>query len=101
MAFSAPAGQGSSAVQLLPPLSWIGVVAVAALLGFRAGGPALAALVAACFGFLAVFGQWESAMVTLASVVVAVPIGVAGGLFLASPPGAGRPSSGRWSRCST
>jgi len=29
-----------------------------------------------------VFGQWESAMVTLASVVIAVPIGVAGGLLI-------------------
>ncbi len=75
-------GQGSSAVQLVPPLSWIGVIAVVMLLGLYAGGPGLAALVGACFGFLAVFGQWDSAMVTLASVIVAVPIGVLGGLLL-------------------
>ncbi|MEZ5798986.1 MAG: ABC transporter permease subunit [Paracoccaceae bacterium] len=32
--------------------------------------------------YLAVFGQWESAMVTLASIAIAVPLGVAGGLAL-------------------
>ncbi|MCC2689337.1 MAG: Binding-protein-dependent transport system inner rane component [Rhizobiaceae bacterium] len=75
-------GQGSNAVQIVPPLSWIGVTATMMLLGLSAGGPGLAALVGLCFGFLAVFGQWDSAMVTLASVVVAVPIGVLGGLLL-------------------
>jgi len=75
-------GQGSGAVQILPPLSWIAVIAIAVLTGLHAGGRSLAILVAACFGFLAVFGQWDSAMVTLASILVAVPLGVAGGLLL-------------------
>jgi glycine betaine/proline transport system permease protein len=75
-------GQGSSAIQLLPPVSWISVIAAMTLIGLHAGGPRLAALVGLCFGFLAVFGQWGSAMVTLASIIVAVPIGVALGLFL-------------------
>ena len=75
-------GQGSSAVQLLPPVSWIAVIAAMVMIGLHAGGPRLAALVGVCFGFLAVFGQWGSAMVTLASILVAVPIGVALGLFL-------------------
>ncbi|HWK68686.1 MAG TPA: ABC transporter permease subunit [Rhizobiaceae bacterium] len=75
-------GQGSSAVQVLPPLSWIAVIAIVALAGLHAGGRRLAMLASACFVFLAVFGQWNSAMVTLASVVVAVPLGVAGGLLL-------------------
>ncbi|HHZ09851.1 MAG TPA: ABC transporter permease subunit [Rhizobiales bacterium] len=75
-------GQGSSAVQILPPLSWIAVIAVATLIGFHAGGRKLAILVAACFGFLAAFGQWTSAMVTLASILVAVPLGVILGLLL-------------------
>jgi glycine betaine/proline transport system permease protein len=75
-------GQGSSAVQLLPPVSWIAVIAVTVLIGLHAGGPRLGALVGLCFGFLAVFGQWGSAMVTLASIVVAVPIGVVVGLVL-------------------
>lgn len=75
-------GQGSSAVQMLPPVSWIAVIVAIALIGLHAGGPRLATLVGLCFGFLAIFGQWGSAMVTLASIVVAVPIGVAVGLAL-------------------
>jgi len=75
-------GQGSGAVQILPPLSWVAVIGIVALLGYRAGGRNLAVLVALCFGFLAVFGQWDSAMVTLASILVAVPLGVVGGLLL-------------------
>ncbi len=75
-------GQGSQAVQILPPVSWIATIAIIAMIGHYAGGMRLALLAAACFGFLAVFGQWDSAMVTLASVLVAVPLGVAGGLLL-------------------
>ena len=75
-------GQGSSAVQLLPPVSWLAVITGMVLFGVHAGGLRLAVLVGICFGFLAVFGQWDSAMVTLASIAVAVPIGVAMGLFL-------------------
>lgn len=74
-------GQGSSAVQMVPPLSWIAVIAIVALLGWHAGGRPLALLVGACFAFLAVFGQWQSGMVTLASILVAVPLGVTGGLL--------------------
>ncbi|MEX2409465.1 MAG: ABC transporter permease subunit [Rhodovibrionaceae bacterium] len=73
-------GQGSKAVQILPPLSWIAVIAVVAAMGHYARDWKLAAFVAACFLYLAVFGQWESAMVTLSSIVIAVPFGVAGGL---------------------
>lgn len=75
-------GQGSNAVQVLPPLSWIAVIAIVTMMGFHAGGRRLALIVAACFGFLAVFGQWQSAMVTLASILVAVPLGVVAGLLL-------------------
>jgi glycine betaine/proline transport system permease protein len=75
-------GQGSSAVQLLPPVSWIAVVTSMVLFGLHAGGVRLAVLMGVCFGFLAVFGQWGSAMITLASIVVAVPIGVVVGLLL-------------------
>jgi glycine betaine/proline transport system permease protein len=75
-------GEGSNAVQLLPPLSWIAVIAVFSLAGMHAGGRRLALLVGFCFFYLVVFGQWQSAMQTLASILVAVPIGVAGGLLL-------------------
>ncbi|SNX70877.1 glycine betaine/proline transport system permease protein [Cereibacter ovatus] len=73
---------GQAAGLAVPALPWVTVVGAAALLGWRAGGAGLAALVAACFGFVALFGQWDAAMVTLASVLIAVPLGVAGGLLL-------------------
>ena len=75
-------GQGSNAVQVVPPLSWIAVIAVVAAMGHYARDWKLAAFVAACFLYLAIFGQWQSAMVTLSSIVIAVPLGVAGGLAL-------------------
>lgn len=75
-------GEGSSAIQLWPPLPWIAVIGLFALMGLYAGGPPLALTVSLCMGFVAVFGQWQSAMVTLASIIVAVPIGVIGGLLL-------------------
>jgi len=75
-------GQGSAAVQILPPLPWFAVLIGGALIGLHAGGRGLALLVAAGLLYLAAFGQWRSAMVTLASIVVAAPLGVAGGLLL-------------------
>ncbi len=75
-------GQGSAAVQILPPLPWIAVLAAAAILAYQAGGARLAALAGACFLYLAAFGQWQSAMITLSSIVIAVPFGVVGGILL-------------------
>ena len=75
-------GLGEQAVQVAPSLSWIAVIAVVVAIGHYARDWALAALVGFCFLYLAVFGQWESAMITLASVLVAVPIGAVGGLAL-------------------
>jgi len=75
-------GEGSAAVQLLPPLPWLGVLIAGALLGVHAGGAGLGLLVGTALGYLAVFGQWESAMVTLSSIVIAVPLGVLGGVLL-------------------
>ena len=39
----------------------------------------------AAFLYLAVFGQWASAMTTLASIAIAVPLGVAGGVLFGHP----------------
>ncbi len=75
-------GQGSQAVEILPPLSWIAVIGIVALMGLYAGGWRLAGLVAGCFGFVALFGQWHNAMITLASILIAVPLGVVGGLLM-------------------
>jgi glycine betaine/proline transport system permease protein len=78
--FAIPLG-GERAVEV-PPLSWLGLLIAGVLLARRVGDPALAVLVALCLGYLALFGQWQSAMVTLASIAIAVPIGVAGGLCI-------------------
>ncbi len=75
-------GQGSQAVQLAPPLSWIGVLGLFTVAAWFAGGISLAGLAFGCLGFILLFGQWDSAMVTLASIIVAVPIGAVGGLLL-------------------
>jgi glycine betaine/proline transport system permease protein len=75
-------GLGNTAVQVAPSLSWIAVIAVVVALAYYAKDWKLAALVGACFVYLAVFGQWDSAMVTLASVLISVPIGAIGGLAL-------------------
>ncbi len=66
----------------LPPLSWLGVVVLVATLGHLARSWGLAMLAGGCFLYLAVFGQWDSAMVTLASIIIAVPIGVVTGLLV-------------------
>ena len=75
-------GLGESAVQLAPSLSWIAVIAVAVAIAHYARDWILGVLTGACFLYLAVFGQWESAMITLASILIAVPIGAIGGLLL-------------------
>lgn len=73
---------GEQATVEIPRLSWIAVVALVAVLGHYARSWALALLVGACFLYLAVFGRWDSAMVTLSSIIIVVPIGVALGLFV-------------------
>ena len=73
---------GDDAVLRTPPLSWVGLVAVVVMAAYRVKDRGLAILIGACFLYLVVFGQWESAMITLSSIIVAVPLGVVGGLAL-------------------
>ena len=75
-------GFGDNAVEIAPSLSWIAVIVTLVAMAHFAKDWRLSALVGACFAYLAVFGQWESAMMTLASVLIAVPIGALGGLAL-------------------
>ncbi len=65
----------------IPRVSWLGMIVAVAALGHYARDWRLATLVAGCFLYLAVFGQWNSAMVTLSSILIAVPIGVTLGLM--------------------
>lgn len=75
-----PLGGGASLT--LPPIPFFSIMLAAIWAGWVWGGRGLAILTAATLGYLVVFGQWESAMVTLSSILVAVPVGVAGGMAL-------------------
>ncbi len=75
-------GRGRRATTIIPPLSWIAVTVTAVALGHYARDLALGLLAGALMLYLAVFGQWDSAMVTLASIAIAVPLGVIGGVLL-------------------
>ncbi|MER8718877.1 ABC transporter permease subunit [Mesorhizobium sp. M0999] len=73
-------GHGADA-HVLPRLSWIGVCAAAFIAGHAAGGRKLGMLVGGCFLYTALFGQWTSAMLTLALISIAVPFCIVTGLF--------------------
>ncbi|MCP4935863.1 MAG: ABC transporter permease subunit, partial [bacterium] len=75
-------GTGSNAIQELPPLGWIAIISLDVAMGRRAGGWRVGRFAAGCFLYLLVFQQWQSAMRTLASIVVAVPFAAAGGLAI-------------------
>ncbi|MER9601163.1 ABC transporter permease subunit [Mesorhizobium sp. M0243] len=73
-------GHGADAY-ILPRLSWVGVCAAAFLAGHAVGGRKLSLLVGGCFLYIALFGQWTSAMLTLALISIAVPFCIVTGLF--------------------
>ncbi|MGH8264031.1 MAG: ABC transporter permease, partial [Steroidobacteraceae bacterium] len=75
-------GEGSAAIELIPPLPWLAALIAASAIAMHAGGIRLAALAAGAVSYLVIFGQWQSAMLTFSSIVIAVPFGVAGGLAL-------------------
>ena len=66
----------------IPPLPWFGIAAVFTLIAWHFGTGGLAAWTATTFALFAVFDLWESAMLTMASVLIAVVIGVVGGTML-------------------
>jgi len=67
---------------IFPRLSWVGVCAAFAIAGYAFDGWRLAALAAACMTYIALFGQWDSAMLTLALIAISVPLCVVAGLAL-------------------
>ncbi|WP_135447596.1 ABC transporter permease [Tabrizicola caldifontis] len=73
-------GKGRRATTIIPPLSWVAVTVAAVALGHYARSIWLGLLAGALMAYLAIFGQWDSAMVTLASIAIAVPLGVVGGV---------------------
>jgi len=66
----------------LPRLSWVGVCAAALLAGRAAGGWKLGALVGGLFLYVALFGKWTSAMLTLGLISIAVPCCIVTGLLV-------------------
>ncbi|MCW3783622.1 ABC transporter permease [Defluviimonas salinarum] len=60
---------------VIPPLPWTGITICIVLVAHHVGTSRLALWSAATFLFFAVFGLWESAMLTLSSVTIAVIIG--------------------------
>jgi glycine betaine/proline transport system permease protein len=74
-------GDGDGAINV-PRLSWIGLLAAVTLMGHAFGGRRTAWVAFLCFFYLALFGQWDRAMLTLALVTVCVPVGVLLGLVL-------------------
>lgn len=74
-------GQGEAAY-VIPRFSWLGILAVITMTGYAYGGRRTALVGFVCFFYLALFGQWDRAMLTLASVAICVPIGVVVGLAI-------------------
>jgi glycine betaine/proline transport system permease protein len=74
-------GTGADAFTL-PRLSWVGIVAAAFLAGRAFGGMRLALLSGGLFLYIALFGKWTSAMLTLGLIAIAVPFCIATGLFV-------------------
>jgi glycine betaine/proline transport system permease protein len=73
---------GSQASAVLPPISWVGIIAIFVLLAAATGERRLVIFVAASFLYVAFIGLWDSTMLTFASIIVAVLIGVLVGVAL-------------------
>src|SRR5262245_58371326 len=69
-------------VLVLPRLSWVGIVASFTIAGFAFGGWRLGALAGGCLLYVALFGQWDSAMLTLALIAISVPLCIIVGIGL-------------------
>ena len=67
---------------VIPSLSWIAVIGVFVILAYWASGRTLAITIGVFFVYFAVFDLWDNAMLTLASVFVAVALGVIIGVAL-------------------
>ena len=65
-----------------PALPWFSLLGAAIIFGHWAGGPRLLILIFLAGAYLLVFGLWTSAMMTMASVLVAVVVGSLVGVAL-------------------
>ena len=69
-------------VVALPRLSWLGIILAAASIGHALGGVRMALIGGLGFLYIAVFRQWDSAMLTLALIAVCVPLCVVLGMVV-------------------
>ncbi len=67
---------------IIPPIPWVALIGVAAIVGHWVRDWKLALLTGACMAYLAIFGRWESAMITLSAILIAVPLGIICGLLI-------------------
>lgn len=74
-------GFGPDAI-VFPRVSWVGICAAFAIAGYALGGLRLGALALGCMLYIALFGQWNSAMLTLALIGISVPLCIVSGLAL-------------------
>ncbi len=63
-------------------LPWVGITAIAFILGYFLKGWKMALLAAGTLGYVAVFGMWKYTMETMALLMAAVPISIIIGLVL-------------------
>lgn len=75
-------GRGLNVTQAVPPLSWLAIGGTLAIISYRLGGQRLTILTTTAVLFLVLFGLWQNAMITLASVLVSVLLAMAIGLAL-------------------
>ncbi len=75
-------GAGFNKKQILPPASWLGVTLATALLAGRLAGWRLGLFTIAAGTYIATFGLWTSAMMTLSSVLFCVLAALILGLML-------------------
>ncbi|MBZ9761653.1 ABC transporter permease subunit [Mesorhizobium sp. CA8] len=75
-------GFGENVVTIVPPLGWFTVLAISGALGWRLGGWRLG--LSAAFGLLyvAAFGLWADAMMTLSSVLISTVAAIILGLAI-------------------
>ena len=74
-------GQGQDAILILSPLSWMSIIGIFFTLALYTKDKFLIILVVFAIIYLAVFDQWQSSMITLSSIIIAVPIGVLLGIL--------------------
>ncbi len=74
-------GFGARKITLFPPFSWLGITIATVLGCYRIGGASLAIFSFITAAYLLLLGLWESAMLTLALLLVTVPVAAAIGLF--------------------